>query len=109
MTKVTFTKKGNFITKVEVKGHACYAPHGYDIVCASISTATQFLIALLQMSLGYDPNIVVDEKKACIKIDLSDDDFMIAPVFNSVDSYKLLMEEISRQYPRNLQIYTYET
>ena len=108
MTKVTFTKKGDFITKVEVKGHACYAPHGYDIVCASISTATQMLISLLQASLGYEISVCVDEKKAHIIIDLSDGDYMIAGAFISVDTYKLLMDEIAKQYPRNLQICTRE-
>ena len=38
---ITITHKDNTIT---VSGHAGYAPHGQDIVCASISTLTQVFI-----------------------------------------------------------------
>lgn len=42
---ITITHKNNQIT---VRGHAGYAEHGKDIVCASISTLTQVFVASVE-------------------------------------------------------------
>lgn len=41
---ITITSKDNTIT---ITGHAKYAPNGYDIVCAGISTLVQNLVQSL--------------------------------------------------------------
>jgi uncharacterized protein YsxB (DUF464 family) len=42
---ITITHHNNTIT---VKGHAGYAPHGQDIVCASISALVQVFVASVE-------------------------------------------------------------
>lgn len=42
---ITITHRNNTIT---VKGHAGYAPHGQDIVCASISALVQVFVASVE-------------------------------------------------------------
>lgn len=44
MTKVEFTKnKNNLITCIEIRDHANSAPYGQDLICNSITVATQML------------------------------------------------------------------
>ena len=42
---ITITHRNN---KITVRGHAGYAKHGKDIVCASISTLTQVFVASVE-------------------------------------------------------------
>jgi len=44
--------KRGFITSFEVKGHADYAEHGSDIVCAGVSALTQAAVLGLQQVCG---------------------------------------------------------
>ncbi|CCP88471.1 Putative ribosome-associated protein, partial sequence, partial [Candidatus Phytoplasma solani] len=46
----------NHIIIAEVSGHALYAPKGFDIVCASVSTAIIVTLNALEM-LGFQKNI----------------------------------------------------
>ena len=38
MTTVTFLRKGGLFVGVTAEGHADYAEHGSDIVCAAVSS-----------------------------------------------------------------------
>lgn len=46
---ITITHKHN---KITVSGHAGYAPHGQDIVCASISVLVQVFVASVEELSG---------------------------------------------------------
>lgn len=51
MITVTAARKDGRITEVEIKGHARYARHGKDIVCAAVSaTAQAALMGLMKYS-----------------------------------------------------------
>ena len=45
--------------KIEVIGHAGYAPPGQDIVCAGVSTLTQGLIASIEGLTGDRPGYTI--------------------------------------------------
>lgn len=68
---ITITHEHN---KITVSGHAGYAPHGQDIVCASISTLTQVFVASVE-------EMTADELKSEIRAG------------NAVISYKELSEK----------------
>ena len=40
MIKVKAVSKGNYLQKIEIKGHANYDDYGKDIVCAAVSSIT---------------------------------------------------------------------
>lgn len=41
MIRIQIQKNKSIIHSIQVDGHAGYAPHGYDILCASVSTLLQ--------------------------------------------------------------------
>ena len=41
MISVTVTRKSGLIREITVSGHAEYATHGKDVVCAAVSSITQ--------------------------------------------------------------------
>lgn len=58
MIKITLTEKSITIT-----GHANFAEHGKDIVCASVSTILQLAqLGLRQLEKQYPNHIKVDDK-----------------------------------------------
>ena len=52
MITAVFYKKGSHFSGFRVSGHAGYADYGYDIVCASVSSAVQLSANLITESFG---------------------------------------------------------
>lgn len=61
MITVTVTKKNGRIAAFEIKGHAGYARHGKDIVCAAVSAAAQTALIGLLHYFGKDVDYTVNE------------------------------------------------
>ena len=60
MIKVTFTKSDKKLS-LRVEGHAEYAEHGKDIVCASASIlASVFAVTILECDEVYEVDSIVD-------------------------------------------------
>ena len=85
--------------KITIQGHANYAPLGQDIVCASVSTLVQVLIASIEqmtqdkIKYSIQPGMVDIEFR-----DLSEQaQFLISSFFIGVGM-------IAEQYPNNVQI-----
>lgn len=63
MTKITVVQSDGYM-KIEVKGHANYAPHGKDIVCAGISAIVQTCALGLQAIADmYSTHVKFEVKK----------------------------------------------
>ena len=84
---------------VTIKGHAGYAEHGKDIVCAAISALTQTFITSVE-------DLTAAEIKYAISngdVDISYEGFTDrARVL--LDSFFIGCELIAREYPENVQI-----
>lgn len=82
-----------------VRGHAQYAPHGQDVVCAAVSTLVQVLVfsisELTTDEIDYDmqPGLVEIRYK-----DLSEDAQLL------IKSFFIGIRMISHAYPSNVQI-----
>lgn len=75
-------------------------PYGYDIVCASISTAVAMTASLID-KLGFSCNIrtlVHEEGKFIIETDISKDE--VVKVMDNLVDY---LDTISQQYPKNIK------
>ena len=57
MIRVQIVKSGNRIEGFQVSGHAGYAPHGQDIVCAAASFLSITVINSLERQLGAEGKV----------------------------------------------------
>ncbi len=55
------------IRAVEVRGHAGYAEHGQDIVCAAVSAVTIGAVNSVDKLLGIDLEATVDEEQGLLQ------------------------------------------
>ena len=93
--------KENEEASIEVKGHAGYAKHGHDIVCASISTACIVTANLIEkLNLSYNIiDLVCDE--GYFRLSVKTIDETLNGIFENLE---YTMEDISKQYPKYLKI-----
>lgn len=94
MIEITEHKDG-----VSIKGHAGYAPHGQDIVCAGVSALTQSLVLSLER-LTSDP-IKYDVRPGMVDINYGNPS-KHAQVL--IDSFFIGVKEIAKEYPDYVQI-----
>ncbi len=85
---------------VEVQGHANYSSYGTDIVCASISTACIFTANLIEkLNLSYNIIDLVCEE-GYFRLQVKTTDTTANAIFENLE---YTLEEISKQYPKNLK------
>lgn len=93
---ITITRYDGGIT---VKGHAGYAPHGQDIVCAAVSTLVQnMVLSISELTTG---EIQYDMQPGSVVIRYGT---LSAEAQLLVKSFFIGVREISNQYPSNVQI-----
>lgn len=86
---------------IEVSGHSGYANHGYDIVCASISTACIITANLIdKLDLRYNILDLVCEE-GYFRLQVNTTDNTTARIF---DNLVETLESIKEQYPKYLKI-----
>lgn len=84
---------------ISVKGHANYAPHGQDIVCAAVSTLAQTLIASIEELTADEIQYVIQPGTVDIKFgDLSEESNLL------IDSFFVGVQGIANAYPENVVI-----
>lgn len=93
---IEITRRSDSIT---ISGHAHYAPHGQDIVCAAVSTLAQNLIASIGVLTEDRIEYVVQSGKIDIKHgDLSEAAQLL------VDSFFVGCELVANSYPANVKL-----
>lgn len=84
---------------ITVSGHARFAPHGQDIVCAAVSTLAQNLIASVEALTEDEIEYVVQSGKIDIKHgDLSEAAQLL------VDSFFVGCQLVANSYPDNVKV-----
>ncbi len=100
MIKGLFKKKGDKILFFEIKGHSNLSTYGTDIVCAAVSSVSIMTLNGILEYLKY--NIEYKYTDGYISIDISDiNDDRIDTLVNSMYIY---LEELAKQYPKNLKL-----
>ncbi|MBP3888802.1 MAG: ribosomal-processing cysteine protease Prp [Cellulosilyticum sp.] len=70
MIKVTLHQKDNHVYRIHLEGHAGYAEHGSDIVCAAVSMLTlNTLNAIEQFTDEPIKQLAYSEKKGLIDVE----------------------------------------
>lgn len=85
--------------KLEVLGHADYAEHGYDIVCAGVSTLIISSTNLL-IKLGEEKNIKYQVSEGNYYLEIKNKNKINEKIFlNIIDHLK----DLEQQYPKNIK------
>lgn len=100
MVIVTLTRKPDSIVAVAVNGHADYAPHGEDIVCAAVSVLTQTALLGLLRYAAHPVRYKI--KSGLLSLQLEKDPTDITDTI--LETMALGLEEIARNYPDRVQI-----
>lgn len=94
MIQITLNEK-----QIEVTGHAGYAPHGQDIVCAGVSTLVQTLIQSVEELTEDEIHYDIQPGMAVIKYgNLSQQAQLL------IDSFFLGIRSMAASYPEKIMI-----
>lgn len=94
MIKINHTEN-----KISVKGHAGYAPQGYDIVCSAVSALTQNLIQSIE-------ELTADEIKYSMSPGTVDIQFGNLSERSKllIDSFFVGISKVAGEYPDNVKL-----
>lgn len=84
---------------ITVSGHAKYAEHGKDIVCAAISTLTQVLIASVEELTAAKIKTAVTSGYTVIDIKESTERAQVL-----IDSFFIGCQMVAEQYPEYVRV-----
>lgn len=104
MTKIEIFKKEGSIVRYRATGHAEYANHGEDIVCAAISTNLQFPLAGITEILGIIPRFEIADGN--LELDMRGVDYKGKDneINILLDSMCLMLRELTKEYPKYLKL-----
>lgn len=101
MIDVTFSinLQGQY-TKVELTGHADYADHGTDIVCAAVSAAVYGISNAIIVKSKARPMVYDDTDRFTI----INNDTSCGITYHLLDALLIMVNGISEQYPDNVAV-----
>ena len=85
---------------IQISGHANYDEYGLDIVCSAISTS--IIMTLNQIELfGLSKCIKYDLKEGYFQLNIIESNDTLEKILNNLT---YTVENISKQYPKNVKI-----
>lgn len=84
---------------IKVRGHANYAPHGQDIVCAGVTALTQTLVESLETLTGNEIKCDMSPGRVDIEIGNPDEDAQLL-----MDSFLVGIEMIADEFPEHIRV-----
>ena len=84
---------------IKVRGHANYAPHGQDIVCAGVTALTQTLVESLETLTGNEIKYDMSPGRVDIEIMNPDEDAQLL-----MDSFLVGIEMIVDEFPEHIRV-----
>lgn len=98
MIHIVITHQDSWITHVKVEGHALFKPHGEDIVCAGISTASiQLFNTLERLKFTHE----ADFHEGLLEFDI----VLPSSISESVmEAYLKSVTDIERSYPKHVRV-----
>lgn len=85
--------------KITIEGHAGFAPHGHDIVCAAVSALAQTFVASVEEMTADNIKSDMTAGRAVIEYEsLSEESKLL------MDSFLLGIRMIAAEYPDNVKL-----
>lgn len=84
---------------IKVRGHANYAPHGQDIVCAGVTALTQTLVESLETLTSNEIKYDMSPGRVDIEIMNPDEDAQLL-----TDSFLVGIEMIVDEFPEHIRV-----
>ena len=103
MIKARFYRKEGTLVGFSVSGHAGYADSGSDIVCAAVSTAVNMTANGITEIAQKRAAVNVKENEVQLKVEESSPESALL-----LQSFRLQMEVLTEQFPKNIRIYDME-
>ena len=107
MTKVKMLYDNNLFCGFDMAGHAGYNKGGPDVICASLSAASQLTINGLLDWIGCDYEEVVklnDIVRGLLRFELPYPMYENVTTQQLFKTFELYVQMLSEQYPENVQI-----
>lgn len=95
MIKVIYNKD---YKNIKITGHAGYAESGKDIVCAS---ASSIILSSINLAIEFNKDVKYTDDLNKIEITNNTNDANVGKVFSNMI---LSLEELEKQYPKNIKI-----
>ncbi|MBQ9940878.1 MAG: ribosomal-processing cysteine protease Prp [Clostridia bacterium] len=105
MVDAVFYRNADFkIVGFSVSGHADYADHGKDIVCAAVSAMSSLVVNTLEEIFVYGGTLNVGKSGKLVYFlpDINPDEQKNGNMI--LDGFRLQLEEYSRTYPKNIKV-----
>lgn len=105
MIRVKFLYQNDCLLGFDMQGHAGAGEYGFDIVCSAVSVLSINTINSLEQLLHVKPHIVSDEENGgLLKVTLDDEDLLNSQVKLLMDSFKLGLTDIEKNYGEYIKI-----
>ena len=102
MINAEFLKKNNIFVGFSVKDHACFADAGYDICCASVSSAVMVTANTITEFFGIDSEVSVNNEvgEVVLKVKSENDE----NADKIISGLLFHINEISKEFPGYIKI-----
>ncbi|MBR6924907.1 MAG: ribosomal-processing cysteine protease Prp [Oscillospiraceae bacterium] len=102
MITAVFYKKGSDFSGFRVSGHAGYDDHGFDIVCASVSSAVELTADLITDSFKFKAETEVADNVVTLKIaEISEENQKTASKI--IEGLKVLLDFLGKSFERTIK------
>ena len=92
-------RKDQTITDIKVSGHANYAKHGEDIVCAAVSTATILTYNALER-MGFKDNLNVSVSDGFFHLEVLKPNEFVGYLLDNLED---TLHQLELQYPKYIK------
>jgi uncharacterized protein YsxB (DUF464 family) len=104
MIKVHVVRNENNITSIKVTGHAGYAEHGQDIVCAAVSALVETAVLGIENIACIRPMVIKKEGFFSIKLSEDIEQERMEKAMVILETMILGFKDISNSYPSYIRI-----
>lgn len=105
MTEIKVIRKNGKIVKYFATGHSGFNEHGYDIVCAALSTALQIPLVGFQEVLDIYPRFEINpDGFLCVDLEGMNLLEKQKEVSTLLETMLVFLKELTKQYPKNITL-----
>lgn len=101
MIEARFSRRNGKLCGFSVSGHAGYAAHGEDIVCASVTSAVQLTANGITETAGVPATVTAEENRISLILPEPCDH---PSAYVLLEALKLHLELLSQDYPNTIVI-----